>query len=262
MFKIKYLPSHTYQMSGTSNINITTDLSNVPQIAGALTAQGITEPINAQADIQLQASTVTGAAATDGTVPYNMSFNMAGINVNVNGKQIPIPVSPALGNVKMSGHIADGLKLSVDSVNGKKVPDSVAAKTMSIMNNMFKMITFPDHPMKPGDSFTQNMPFSLPMGKGFDINIKITYTLISVSGGKAYFDIVQDINMQMNIKDKANVNITGSGTGKMVYDVANNFFSSYDSNATMKVNVKADKMDINANLATKSSMTYVITENK
>jgi hypothetical protein len=259
-FKIKYLPNHTYQLSGNSQITINTDLSSVPQIANALSAQGITEPVNAVANMQMQSTTTTGAIAADGTTPFNMGFSLPSIAVNVNGKQIPIPMNAAMSNVKMYGHVGTDGKMNVDSLNGKKVADSAAVKALSMMNNMFKMINFPDHPLQPGDTFTQEMPLSLPVGgKGFDINIKITYKLISTDGAKANFDIVQDINMQMNIKDKANVSVIGGGTGKMVYDIANNFPSYFSSSADMKVNVKASGMDINANVTSKGEMNYVVT---
>jgi hypothetical protein len=260
-FKIAYKPNHSYQMNGNLNMTINTDLSSVPQIASALTAQGINEPINAQADMQLQSNITTGHAAA-GSMPFNLNFNLAGMTVNVNGKPIPIPMNPSMGNIKMAGHINDGFKLSVDSMNSKKVPDSVAAKTMSMMNNMYKMINFPDHPLKPGESFTQQIPFNLPMGKDMNINVKVTYTLVSIEGTKANFNLVQDMNMQMNMQGKANVTFTGGGTGKMVYDIANNFFSSYESNAAIKINVKADKMDINANMNVKSNMSYLISDSK
>ena len=84
-----------------------------------------------------------------------------------------------------------------------------------MMSLLQKQIKFPDKPLKPGDSFTQAMPMNIPISK--DNNLKmdggVIYKLVSISDGKAYFDIVPNLSMMFTIKNTV-VNLTGTGTGK------------------------------------------------
>jgi hypothetical protein len=130
------------------------------------------------------------------------------------------------------------------------------------MNSMLKMIKFPDHPLKPGDTFTQQVPFTLPMLSGEGNSIETTYKLVSVDGNKANFDIMQNISIKTDIKGKLNIALTGSGTGKMVYDISNNFPSTYTSTANVQVSVKTDKINVSGTLNMNGTMNYTITESK
>ncbi len=256
-FKVQYLPNHIYNLSGSITMNLNTDLSKVPQIADQLTKQGISEPINAVMVMELTGAINTGTASADKTFPFTMNVNMPSMTVNVNGKQMPIPM-PKASATNIFGHISAEGRMSVDSLNGKKIPDSVAQKTLGMMNNMFKMVKFPDHPMKIGESFTQQIPFDIPMLSGLSNNIATTYKLVSIDGNKANFDVTQDMNMHMDVKGKVNINLTGGGTGKMVYDISNNFFSTYTTNSNMQIAVKGDNVDVTGNLKIDGGMTYVI----
>lgn len=257
-FKLCYQPDHNYQLTGDMKMGVTTDLSSVPQIADQLKQKGITEPVNAVMNMQMNFNINTGDAAADKTFPYQMSFAMPSMSANVNGKDMPIPV-PKNSGMKMYGHVAQGGQLSIDSLNGQKVSDSIAQKTLGMMNSMLKTVNFPNHPLKVGDSFTQQIPLNLPMFTGLSNNVATTYTLVSVQGNKANFDIKQDMNMHMDIKGKVNITMTGTGTGKMTYDISNSFPITYTTDANMDIAVKADNMNVTGKMQLSGTMTYVIT---
>jgi len=127
------------------------------------------------------------------------------------------------------------------------------------MNNILQMVKFPDHPLNVGDSFTQQVPLNIPMLSGVSNNVATTYTLVSIKGNIANFDVKQDMNMHMNIKGKVDIGFTGAGGGKMVYDISNGFPVSYTTNANMQITVKTDKINVSGNLIMTGTMNYTIT---
>lgn len=257
-FKIGYQPNRNYHLIGDMKMSVVTDLSSVPKMADQLKQQGITEPINADMTMQLNCAINTGSTSADKTFPYQMNFNMPSMTVNINGKNIPIPM-PKNTDMRIFGHIAGG-QLSVDSLNGQKIPDSVAQKTLGMMNNMTRMVKFPDHPLKVGESFTQQVPLNIPMLNGLSNNIATTYTLVGVQGNVAKFDIKQDMNMHMDIKGKVLISMTGAGTGKMTYDISNSFPMTYTTNANMQIAVKADNLNVTGNMQMGGTMNFAVTD--
>jgi hypothetical protein len=118
------------------------------------------------------------------------------------------------------------------------------------MNTIQKQINFPAHPMKIGETFTQDMPMSIPMGgNNMDLNSQVVYKLVSIADGNAYFDVQQSMNMSIPIEG-ASINVNGAGTGKLVYDIKNNFATDYSTSVNLKVTgtVKTLKIDANATM--------------
>jgi hypothetical protein len=255
LFKIKYLPSHNYQFSGGGTVALQTDLSANKDIASKLAAQGITQPINAVIEFDVKGITTTSAINADKVIPLVMNFSTPTISGTMNGKSIPIPSKSV--NSSIYGHIDANGNLNVDSLNGKKLNDSASNVAKSMMNKMMGLVNFPEQPLKVGDSFTRDVPFNFPMAKGMAINVKVTYKLTGISNGKAYLDLVQDLNMKMQMK-KIGVTITGDGTGKMVYDIKNSFPVSQTSNIFMTINVQSDKFSGSGTAKIIGNSTYVI----
>jgi hypothetical protein len=259
-FKIKFLPNHTYQIASNSSIAINTDLSANKDLVDKLASQGIKQPIAASVQYSSSATGTTGALAADNSFPISLLTNSGatpGLNVTVNGKQIPIPM-PKKAAVQFYGHVSADGKLNVDSLSGKKLDDSSSAPIKKMMNNMMGAINFPEHPLKIGETFTFDAPFNMPIaGKGMAMNIKVTYKLVSISGNNAYFDLVHNLDMQLDMKGM-NASITGTGTGKMVYDIKNSYPSTLNSDMKMFITLKSDKFNAVATANVISNATYTI----
>ena len=108
----------------------------------------------------------------------------------------------------------------------------------SFQNNL----KFPDKPMKIGDTFEQDMPFNIPgMGSDMKIGAKVSYKLISISGGKANFNITYNMNMDMAAGKSipAAMHMTGGGAGTMEYDIATNYPTHYVQNMDMNMAIPA-----------------------
>jgi hypothetical protein len=85
----------------------------------------------------------------------------------------------------------------------------------------------------------------------------VTYKLVSISDGKAYFDLVPNFSMNFSIK-KIAVSVTGTGTGKLVYSIKDNFPLSKQINFDMKIKVTSDKLNVDGTATITTSSNTVI----
>jgi len=258
VFKIKYLPGRNYATMVNVGMKINATLSGDQQLIDKLSAQGITQPMNASLSLSINGNTKTGVLNSDKTFPLNMDYKIADISVEANGKQFPIPPKATDKDIKASGHITQDWQLQIDSADGKKVNDTTSKKMQQMLDMFQKQIQFPDKPLKPGDTFTQGAPMNIPV-KGTDnivVNASTTYKLVSIADGKAYFDIVPNFSMDFKIKTIA-VNVIGTGTGKMVYSIKDSFPISKEGTVNLKIKVTSDKINVDgtAVVTTKYSCT-------
>jgi len=264
VFKIKYLPNHNYTMAINIGMKLDATMSGDTSLINKLKTQGITQPVAVDLKMAMNGNMKSGSVGADNTFPLNMDFKIADLSVSANGKQAPIPPSISEKDIKVVAHVSQDGKFTIDSAAGKKANDTTQKKMQKMMDLVQKQIQFPEKPLKPGDSFTQSMPMNMPMnmpgGSGnndIKIDAGVTYKLISISDGKAYFDMVPNFSMNFKIKNTS-VSVTGTGTGKMVYSIKDNYPLSKDANFTMKIKVTSEKLNVDATAAITTSYTSTI----
>lgn len=246
LFKIKYMPNRNYQSNISLDMKINATVTGDQQILDKLKEQGITQPVDANFSIALGGMMKTGALGSDNTMPLNMDYRISNISVTANGKQMPVPPKVTEKDIKMVGHISPDWKIKIDSADGKVVMDSTEKKMQQMMNMVQKQIQFPDKPMKPGDTFTQGSPMTIPLdknGNNIQIDADIIYKLVSVSDGKAYFDMTPNFTMNFKLRNTS-VDMSGTGTGKMVYSLKDNFPLLKEANISMKLKVSSPKINV------------------
>jgi DNA recombination protein RmuC len=111
-------------------------------------------------------------------------------------------------------------------------------------------INSPDKPLKPGDSFTQRAPMNIPVGKdstSAKIDASVTYKLIKIADGKAYFDMIPNFSLNV-LAGKASVNMSGTGTGTMVYSIKDDFPLSKEGNINLNIKVVTPKVNIDGTI--------------
>ncbi len=257
LFKMKYLPQHTYNILMNMKGNIKADLSGNQEILEKLKEQGITMPLAAVISAKTTGTTKTGVLAADNSFPLAMTFQVEQPSMILNGKSTPIPMQQKPATTIYAHILSDGT-IKGDSISGKKGDTTSGKSALKMMNTVQKQIKFPDHPMHVGESFTQDIPFNMPMNMGTkSVELKTVYTLVSITGGKAYFDMTQTIDMKMNVQ-QSQLNITGAGTGKMVYSIKDNFPISYASSINMNVNGDVSSVDVNGTFELNMDFKYDI----
>lgn len=246
VFKIKYLPNRNYKSNISVDMKINATVTGDQQIIDKLKEQGITQPVNANLAIALGGVMKTGAVASDNSMPVDMDYKISNISVTANGKEIPIPPKATEKDIKLVGHISQDWKIKLDSANGKAVADTAQQKMQQMMTMLQKQIQFPDKSLKPGDSFTQGAPMNIPVGKdgsNAKVDAGVTYKLVSIADGKAYFDMIPNFSLNFQVKD-ISVDMSGAGTGKMVYSIKDNFPLSKEGNINMKIKVTSPKVHV------------------
>lgn len=259
VFKVKYLPNHNYQTAVNISIKANATLSGDSALIAKLNSQGITQPINATVSLGLNGSMKTGAQGADNTFPLDMDYKVTNMDVKANDKQIPIPPKISEKDFKVMGHITQDGQIKIDSAEGKKMNDSTEKKMKQMMDMVQKQVKFPDKALKPGDTFTQGAPINIPMSANNNAQVtgSVVYKLVSISGGKAYFDMVPTFSMDLKIKNTT-VNVTGTGTGKMVYSVKDSFPLSKEGTFNMKIKVNSPKFNVEGTAVVTSDYTCTI----
>jgi len=261
VFKIKYQPNRTYNMNVGFGMKMNVTVTGDPGILQKLKDEGINQPVMALLGLGVDGTMKTGSPGADNMMPITMDFKIDSLNVSANGKPAPIPPSATEKAIHITGRAStDNTTMLIDSVNGKKASDSSQNSMKQMMSMVQRQIQFPTGAMKPGDTFTQNMPISIPMkgAKGdLKIDASVTYKLNNIADGKAYFDVMPKFSMNMDIM-KIAVNLSGNGTGKMVYSIKDNFplLRSGTFNATIKVT--SAKLNVYGTAMINSSSTTVI----
>jgi len=258
LFKIKYMPGYSYQMSSAIKFKINPSLSGDTAIINKIKAQGIQQPINLDIGMDVKSSVNTGKLNANKSFPITFIKGDAEINGTINGTVIPIPAHPSNGS-KIYAHSLEDGTYRVDSVSGSTLKDTSTKFISQMINSIQHQVKFPEHPLKVGDSFTQEIPLNLPISaNSISIKIKVIYKLISVSDGNAYFDMSQDLNMALTIKNVI-VNLSGTGSGKMTYNIKNHFPSRYESELNINLKGSVDKLNITATAVISNINTTVVT---
>jgi hypothetical protein len=258
LFKIKYLPGKIY--AGTTTLALTghATVSGNDTVLKKLQSQGITQPIALNMSMKMEGNTQTGQKVADGSFPLTVGYKVDELAVTVNGKAIPIPADKMGKSMSIYGHAdADG-QLKADSVGGSKMKDTSQAHIAQMMNMIQKNIKFPDKPMRIGETFTQDTPIDLPIaGSNISASSKVVYTLVSINEGNANFDMTMSMDMSVPVHGST-IHITGSGSGKMVYNVKNSFPTTYTTSINMMISGNITNLQINATMNMDMAYNYII----
>ena len=258
IFKIKYLPNHNYNGTVNMDLNCHITLTGNDTIISKLTSQGITQPITANVKMKMDGSTQTGAVGPGNLFPLTMKYKFDDLSVDVSGKSIPIPTDKLSAGVSIYGHVGQDGKIKADSIGGQKIKDTSEAKVSQMMNAIQKNIKFPDHPMKIGETFTQDMPLNIPVaGSNMNLDSKVVYKLVSIAEGNAYFDVQQSMDLTIPVGG-ASINMNGAGTGKLIYSIKDSFATDYSTSIAIKFSGKIKTLQIDATAVMNMDYKYVI----
>lgn len=261
LFKIKYLPNRNYQSNISVDMKINATVTGDQQFLDKLKEQGINQPVDANLSMALGGIMKTGSLASDKSIPVNMDYKINNISVIANGKQMPVPPKATEKDIKLVGHISQDWRIKLDSADGKAIADSAQQNMQQSIDIVQRQIKFPDKPLKPGDSFTQGAPMNIPIKKDGSsiakIDAGITYKLIKIADGKAYFDLIPNFHLNIEV-GKVSVDMNGTGTGSMIYSIKDNFPLSKESNITMRVKVTSPKVNVDGTAVVTSKYDCVI----
>lgn len=276
LFKFKYSPGRTYTMN--SKMDMATDMALKSDSTNEITNTSGSK-IQAHIDInELMGASAKTTKAKAQSLPFTLSCNKYFISqkVNINGKEYRLTSDKSIGGKKLSGAIDKNGKMVADTVvNGVPLSDTVKSGLIGLLREMRpQTMNFPAKPMKIGDNFTQEEPMTdinMPdLGITKAVNVKVTYKLTAIKGNLAYFDTASTFNMDINEHDTKRT-ITGkgdgSGTGKMIYNIADNYPQSKVSDTNIAFNIEGHSIkptSLKASMKVKKStaVEYLVSANK
>lgn len=174
----------------------------------------------------------TGAQRNKVDVPFTMSYKNVGINMSMNGQDVPVPQTDLKGFNFIGSYSSTNKKIKLDGIKGDTLNTAKIAAAEAQLAQIFNQYNFPDTTLKVGDSFEQNMPLSVPTAGGnAEVMTKIKYTLNEVKGNHAIFDMNQVLDMSMDLpQGGGQMVMKGTGTGNMIYDTVFKFPTSSNIN--------------------------------
>ena len=256
-FKTYFKPSRVYKTTMTTSSETEVDFTGNEEKIEKIKANGTKLPMIVAGSNEMTTTMTTGAMTADHSFPAKMTYGKIIASQIVNGKETKEEKS-------MSGLIIEGFytqenKLRIDTMISDRMDENTKRIIKSTLENVQQQISFPEKPMQVGDSFEQKLPMQIPVAGLNPVKVVITtnYKLKEISSGKAKFDIVQTVTLDMEI-EQTNVSASGEGIGISEFDIANNTTTSYESDLTMTMKMTADDLIISAKINSKSKQLVTV----
>lgn len=250
VFRSQYKPETNYRnvMEMTSKNDITYLGSD--EFISRLREAGVANPTKSEQITIIKSAIQTNTSKDGKRFPIRMKITDATMN-NVKNE--------VLNGITFVGSCGYTGLPKFDAIESSKLSADEEASVLEIIQNTFTQLDIPETTVRVGDSFSQIRPFNLPMGdQKLAMDIKIDYKLISITNNTANFDLQIFYTFNIDGNNKT-LSATGGGIGKMTYDVANFYITSYQSDSDIMMLVKKDKFDIEIKTKSISKLTSTIT---
>jgi hypothetical protein len=238
VFKMKYLPGLIY--TSTQTINSLTEIDFTGDKAELDKLPVSQLPIVLQNKSNLKYTVKTGGPNSQkkfsGIVQYLYAINKQLVNGNE---------TAGIDTLKGKGFYGFFLNgaFCLDSAKNLQISDTLKNFVAATINSV--KIIFPDKMLKPGDSFTQDVPLTMPVsGKPVTVNTHIVYKLTGIKNGAAFFDVTQTADFKTHT-DQGDIEISGNGEGHIFYDMQYSFLKVYQNTLNLKFALKTDKLIMN-----------------
>ena len=236
----KYSPERTYEITHDKTSDITMVFKGDTVMENKMKAAGASFPLNMKSESHFISLTKTGKRdSLTFETPVNIIIKDFRSNRSINDQIVNTPITNQ--DSLLTGKL---LKSGVIYIDTAGIGRSKYRKTIiSMFNSLRNQVSYPNKAMKPGDLFTQNIPLSVPVpvpgSKPVLAQIQIVYHLKEISNNKAYFDVDMAMQSDDDISKTKEVT-TGKGSGKLVYDIKENFILSYVTNIQLTMDMQMD----------------------
>jgi hypothetical protein len=224
-FRVGYQPNTQYRLSQQQISRNTINYIASEEMLAQLEQGGVTNP----------------TVVTDSTITVSLTRTGAGTPEN-----FPIEIemlessNAALGNGTMFYGFSEGGMARIDSIANSGMDGQMQQLVMGAVESMMNQMQFPEQQLSPGEGFQHAVPLKLPMGPiVLEMEIISDYLLEKVAAGLAYFKVDQQLQMKTEVEGYE-INASGTGTGKVTYDVQQQFFRAYHSEMQMEMEMQLE----------------------
>ena len=224
------------------------------EFLNTLKSSGVKNPTITNSTVDIESVFKTGKTNAEGNFPvvieYLKSLDNKGNTIIPNGTLI-------------YGKGSTSSLPKMDSIVAKGLDEASKNMIFEIVKNSFSQLTLPEKKIKIGEAFSQESPLTIPIGAlNIDMSITTIYKLISIVDKNAYFDINQVYTANISSENLNNIIVSGTGTGKMTYDIPNYFASESVVDMKLMFDLKQDEFSIKLNSATSIKQTAKISKIK
>ncbi|MFO0507261.1 MAG: hypothetical protein ACK5YS_00135 [bacterium] len=256
-FKSYFKPNKIYKTAMTTSSETEVDFTGNQEKIEKIKANGVKLPMIVSGSNEMTITTTTGAYKDDKSFPARMVYGKVTANQIVNGKESNEEKSAS--GLIIEGFYNSDNKFKIDTLISDKMDESTKKIIKSTLESVQQQIKFPANPMQVGDTFEQKLPMQIPIAGLNPVKVVINtiYKLNEIRNGKATFEIVQTVTLDMS-NDQVNVSASGEGTGVSEFDIANNTTTRYESDLTMTMKMAADDLIISAKINSKSKQLVTV----
>jgi hypothetical protein len=240
-FKPVNHPGKTYVVNMHVDADMIMDFEADEATLNAMKSSGLELPMKMKSLSDKSVTTVMAKEQTDRKLPFVMTFDKSTSVATMAGRELP-QQDPMNGMV-LYGYVDEQGKYRIDSIANSPSPEFKTVMD-KLMAEFQVQASFPDRPLKIGDEFTDERPMEFPVAGGASMKATVTskYKFVKVEGDLASFDLIQDITLALDMGEKADAQLTGSGKGTMKYNLKDQYASDYMINMDMKMKMKIKEM--------------------
>jgi len=251
-FKVQYKPETKYSQTIEQTSHSEMTYSGSEEFLQKLKDKGVQNPTITDNTSKIESVFKTGELSDGTNFPLTMEFVKT---TSSDGKK-DIPDGTII-----YGHGSIGNLPTLDSIVSNGLDEEFKKTLLQAMQSTFSQLSFPEKRVKVGENFSRESPLSIPIaGVTVEMTITTNYKLLSITNGIGDFDVSQVYTMKSTIT-KYPIKATGSGKGKLLYDVSNNYYLKYQIDTEMGMNMKLDNFDLDLNSKSGFIQTTVITTN-
>jgi hypothetical protein len=255
-FKRYFKPDKVYRTTMTTSSETEVDFSGDQTRIQRIKDNGTKLPIIVIGTSESVTTTTTGAMTADKTFPARMVFEKVKTSQIQNDKTKD---DNSMTGLIIEGFYEDGTKLKIDTMISDTMDEATKSVIKSTLENVQQQISFPERPMKIGDTFVQKIPLQIPIGGQSPVKVVIVtnYKLTSIKNKNATFDIKQAVTLDISTEQN-NVSATGTGTGVSEFDIVNSTITRYESDLAMRMSLTENNLVIAAKIKQKSKQLVTV----
>jgi hypothetical protein len=231
ILQVQYQPEKAYSITTIRGAETVITYSGQDIAMRKLKSMGVKNPTISKVRTKTDAELVTGKSSADSSFQVNLTYKKI---MSLDGKN-DIPEGTVV-----QGEIQNKALPTFNKVVSNTLKIDQRIQLLQTVQNTFEQFKFPELRLKIGDQFSTDRPTSMPMeGSTIAIVVTTTYKLLSITNNLAEFELSQSYQMTPRIMDNSFTG-TGSGKGRLTYDIANCLIPDYSIKTELDMNKKLD----------------------
>lgn len=238
LLKQEFKPNSKYEMIIKTSVNGEMEFIGDEEFKKVLEKQLGSDKMLMKSNNEISISINTSDKKGNET-PFVWEYDIKENSSSINGRELPQKSKDALKNLEIIGKYINDNEMNIEDIRSESMDESMRAMLKDMLKEMNYSVKFPTKELKIGDTFTQENPLKINIPSAGDMKFKIitNYKLTKIEDKLVYFDLIQTFTLDSDIK-MINMDATGYGDGKAIFDLSQNVMKSVITDLKMKMTVE------------------------